>query len=138
MQFKVVSGDEILRSHLESGAGNAHYTSNTAQTDIIDSIGCIILKSVVEEVNFSRYFSVLADETTDAAGHEQLTVVIRYIFEGQIKKQFIRFMTMNDQSWDRFAKQILSILRQSGINVDKIIDQGYDGASAMSGQFRGV
>ena len=47
-------------------------------------------------------------------------------------------MTVNDQSGDRLAKQILSILRESGINVDNLIGHGYDAASAMYGQFHGV
>ena len=86
LQFKAGCA-EILHCHLESNAGNAQYISNNSQTDIINSIGSVILKSVAEVVNFSRYFSILADETTDVAGQEQLTVVVRYVFEGQIKEQ---------------------------------------------------
>ena len=80
----------------------------------------------------------MADETTDVAGHEQLTVVIRYVFENNIREQFICFARADDLTGEGLAQQIMSILHQSGINSSKMIGQGYDGASSMSGVACGV
>ena len=39
---------------------------------------------------------MLADETTDVAGHKQLTVIIRGVHSGEIREQFIRFLQIED------------------------------------------
>ncbi len=138
LQFRAASGDSVLACHLASAPANAVYVSPRIQSDLIGSVGYIILRHVVDEVNEAGFFSVLADETTDVAGHEQLTVVIRYVFENNIREQFICFARADDLTGEGLAHQIMSILRQSGINCSKMIGQGYDGASSMSGVARGV
>ena len=138
LQFKAASGDEVLSRHLKSAPGNALYVSPTVQADLIGSIGYVILRNVVDEINAAGYFSVMADETTDVAGHEQLTVVIRYVFDNNIREQFIGFARADDLTGEGLAKQILDTLRQAGINCGKMIRQGYDGASSMAGSARGV
>ena len=83
---------------------------------------------------------MLADETTNVAGHEQLTVIIRYVHSGDIREQFIRFLQIEDLTGAGLANNILSVLHESGIdtNITKLVDQGYDGANSMSGEFRGA
>jgi len=92
LHFKASSGDNALANHLKNASRNALYISHDAQSDIISCIGQIILKTIVKEVKEVGYFSVLADETTDIAGQEQLTLVVRYVYDKSIKEQFIRFM----------------------------------------------
>lgn len=46
---------------------------------------------IVIQARASRYFSVIADGTIDTAKMDQLTLVIRYIFRGDIKEKFIKF-----------------------------------------------
>lgn len=78
LRFKVNSGDEVLRNHLEKSSLKAKYTSPLIQNEIIKIIGSLITKQLVEEVNAACGFSVLADETTDVSHKEQMTLCIRY------------------------------------------------------------
>ena len=56
LQFKAASGNEILKRHLQSAAENALYVSHESQCDLIASIGFAILRSIVAEVNRTRFF----------------------------------------------------------------------------------
>ena len=56
LQYKAASEDNILKRDLQSAAGNALYVSHESQYDLIASIGFVILRIIVAEVNSSRFF----------------------------------------------------------------------------------
>lgn len=73
----VYIGDKDLDEHLKSGPRNAQYTSKTIQNEIINCIGAEIQETLVCQINRSKFFTVLADETTDNGKKEQMTLCIR-------------------------------------------------------------
>ncbi|CAH1974181.1 unnamed protein product [Acanthoscelides obtectus] len=136
LKFRIDAGDQTLGNHLFTAAGNSKYTSHRIQNEIISLAGEVLLRSVVEEANSSKYFSVLADETADIAGHEQLSIGIRYVFEQNdkftLKEEFLGFVKLDRLNADSIASSILQFLEKSGLNLDKLVGQGYDGCSTMS------
>lgn len=77
LRFKANAGDEVLKHHFETMRLNSTYISPEIQNEIINIIGSYITDQIVEEVNSSCGFSVLADETTDVSHKEQLTLCVR-------------------------------------------------------------
>lgn len=77
LRFKANSGDVVLSNHFETMGANATYISPEIQNELINIIGALITKNIVDEVNLSCGFSVLADETTDVSHKEQLTLCVR-------------------------------------------------------------
>ncbi|CAH1979234.1 unnamed protein product [Acanthoscelides obtectus] len=142
LKFRIDAGDQTLGNHLFTAAGNSKYTPHRIQNEIISLAGEVLLRSVVEEANSSKYFSVLADETADIAGHEQLSIGIRYVFEQNdkftLKEEFLGFVKLDRLNADSIASSILQFLEKSGLNLDKLVGQGYDGCSTMSGEIHGV
>jgi len=69
-----------LAQHLKDCAKNATYLSGKIQNEIIQIYGQIVQSKIVDKVNKSQSFSILADETTDVAGieQEQLSLSVRY------------------------------------------------------------
>ncbi|XP_060556589.1 52 kDa repressor of the inhibitor of the protein kinase-like [Ruditapes philippinarum] len=59
-------------------------------------------------------FSLIADEATDCAAMAQMALCVRYLKDSEIREEFL------------------------GVQMDYIRGQGYDGASKMSGLYRGV
>jgi hypothetical protein len=57
LQFKAASGDNVLACHLASAHANAVYVSPRIQSDIIGSVGHIILRNIVDDINEAGYFS---------------------------------------------------------------------------------
>lgn len=73
--------DYVLSQHLETAPGNAKYLSLIIQNDMISCCGEEIRNCIVRRIQKSKYFSVLADETADISGTEQLPIYIHYVSE---------------------------------------------------------
>lgn len=84
-------------------------------------------------------FAVLAYESMDISGAELLLICIRYVTDnGEICEDFLGFCPLEKQDAASITHAILSQLEKWGLQVSFLWDQGYDGASKMSGQMSGV
>uniref|UniRef100_A0A8D8ZCY2 Zinc finger MYM-type protein 1 n=1 Tax=Cacopsylla melanoneura TaxID=428564 RepID=A0A8D8ZCY2_9HEMI len=83
---------------------------------------------------------VLADETADIAGKEQLSIGFRYYHEDTnlIKEEFAGFSVLKAQDAATIAKQIETFLKNNGLDPEKCIGLGFDGCSTMAGKEGGV
>lgn len=77
LQFRVLAGDKVLEEHLQRALGNALYTSKTIQNEMINICGNLIRQKLLKSVHDGHFFSVIADEATDASNKEQLSLTIR-------------------------------------------------------------
>ena len=62
---------------LFSAVANATYVLSKVENSLITASGEILQQSIVEKVNASPYFLVLADEMADVSNTEQVCVCIR-------------------------------------------------------------
>src|SRR6218665_1461463 len=141
LAFRVESGDRTLEAHLSTGRRKATYISKAVQNELIQLCGVEISKEIVKEVKAARYFSIIADETSDSSQTEQLCICIRYGNEGRditLKEEFMGFVGMNDLSARSVASHILAKLAELDLDVRNCVGQGYDGAASMSGHVSGV
>ena len=140
LRFRVNAGDSALKKHLETAERNSLYTSPSIQNYIIAACGEVIKNTVVSKIKAAKCYSILADETTDISSTEQLTLCCRY-FDDDAKKvceDFLEFVPVYDVTGVGLAKVILNKVTQLGLDPNKIVGQGYDGAAAMSGHLHGV
>ena len=139
LRLRMDAGDSVLLRHLATAPRNAQYISPRIQNEIIDECGKIISLRIVKEVNDtdSQFFTVLADETTDVSKKEQFSVSVRYVKNNLIHERFLCFVEVHDVSGAGLATVILETLNQHGLRLNYLRGQGYDGCSAMSGQFSG-
>lgn len=91
LRFRVDSGDEKLRGHLQNSSANATYISKTVQNQLIDVIKEEMQEVILSRVRKAKYFSILFDETTDIALSEQLSLAFRYLHNGIIREDFVTF-----------------------------------------------
>ena len=77
--FHDEADDEILKAHLESAAPNVRYTSHRTQNDLISLCEAEVRKQIVAAANNSAGFSILADESADISGTEQLSTGVRCV-----------------------------------------------------------
>ena len=54
------------------------------------------------------------------------------------EEYFLKFVPVTDLSGKELALTVLKNLSRIGIDVSKILGQGYDGAAAMSGRLNGA
>jgi hypothetical protein len=85
-----------------------------------------------------EFFSILADETTDASGKEQLSISVRYLQDYKLHEDFLQFVEVTDLTGKGLANTLLSTVRNLGFDLTYLRGQGYDGCSTMSGKYCGV
>ncbi len=78
LQFSVDAGDEVLKQHLLTAGRNALYTSKEIQNQLILVCEKIIRNKLLQRISAAKFFSVIADEATDSANDEQLSISIRF------------------------------------------------------------
>ena len=142
LNFRMEAGDEILRNHLETSDKNSLYTSAQVEHEIIESCEKVLCQDIANEVNCSFGFSVLADETSDLSGVEQLSIGVRYSDKSSesdsIHEEFVGFVNLEACDAETIANAIISKLKSLNLDMSKLIGQGFDGCSTMAGHVAGV
>lgn len=144
LRFRANSGDKILREHLETCRKNAMYTSPDIQNEIIEICGGIIRETLVSRIKNAKYFSILADETTDITAVEQMSICARYVHKESdghffIREDFLCFVGVYDQKSENLASVILNAAENIlNLDMNQCVGQGYDGAANMAGHISGV
>ena len=125
--------DPALANHLVSSPKNAKYTSKTSQNELI-VVGQTTQKEIIDEVKRANFYSIIADEVTDAANREELSLVLRYMTDEEgIKEVFVDFIEIERITGSILAKAILQWLRSHKLPMANMCGQCYDRASNMSG-----
>ncbi|XP_042303461.1 52 kDa repressor of the inhibitor of the protein kinase-like [Sceloporus undulatus] len=136
------SHDVNLFNHVLNCPTNASYLSPDIQNEVIEICGQLVQQHVLLKLNQAECFSIIADETLDISGQEQLSVCFRYVTNEEhatLREDFISFFPITDLSADNIADKILNICNDLGVDLEnKLIGQGYNGASTMSGIHKGV
>ena len=79
LRFRTEAGDVALKEHLRTSKGNCRYTSYAFQNQLIIICGDLIRAEILKSIRTARFFSVIADEATDSANTEQLSLSIRFV-----------------------------------------------------------
>lgn len=126
-----------MKKHIEHGKKNASYRSIDIQNEIIAICGEIIKADIVKKVKEAEAYSVLADETADISGTEQLSIGLRYFYEeaNEVQEMFVGFVELKGLDAKSIAYFIDEFLTKEDLNpADKCVGFGFDGCSTMSGK----
>ena len=88
---------------------------------------------IIDEVKRARLFSVIADEVTDVANREELSIVLQYVLGSEIKEVFVDFVEVARITGEVLAQSIRQWLRVHGLSLTGMRGQCNNGASNMSG-----
>ncbi|XP_076322009.1 52 kDa repressor of the inhibitor of the protein kinase-like [Tachypleus tridentatus] len=124
--------DEIVKNKL-SDPGNAKYTRHDIQNELLDIIAGMIRKDISKEVMEAEHFALMVDETKDVSKQEQLPIVVKYLHQQSLYKEFLDFTAVEGLDADSLLKKIMETLGKCGIDYNACIGQCYDGATVTSG-----
>jgi len=131
--------NDTVGHKLASISGNAKYTSNDIQQELLVTMARMVRGGIADEVRGSGEFSIMADESKDCRKMEQLSIVLRYFCKGAVFESFVGFIHVCDLSAEGLSSKLKTDMQQLGLDYkSKLIGQGYDGASVMSGSNAGV
>ena len=139
LEFRIDSGDKVLENHFKDCPKNASYRSKTIQNEIIAVIGKCIRQVISDEIKKARFFSIIADEATDASLTEQMALVIRFIDDSsQIREEFVEFIECESTSAEHLVEKLKKGMESLSLDINDLRGQGYDGAGNMAGAKSGV
>ena len=119
-------------------ARNALYTSPDIQNQLALIMSNMVREVICAQVRDAVYFSLLVDETKDISKKEQMSIVLRYLQNGNVYECFIGFVHISNLDAASLVKYICDTMSTCHLSLDNCVSQCYDGASVMSGACSGI
>lgn len=80
----------------------------------------------------------MMDTTIDVYGYDQCAIVLRYVFEKEVKEKLIGLKVVQSTAAENLLQILISTFQILDLKVENYIANLFDGASNMSGQYNGV
>lgn len=106
----------------------------------MDISGKIIRNYICTDLKKASAYSILADETADAAGKEQLSIGIRFFDHNKqiIREEFVGFVELMTMDAETIADNIKAFIAELDLDPAKCVGLGFDGCATMAGKTSGV
>ena len=117
---------------------NAKYTSPAIQNQIIQLVGSAILDEIVRRVKEAKLYSIIADETPDNSKTEQLSLLVRYVWNGKVEERLLAVIPVKETTAEVLFNTVCNKVEEHGIEISNLRGQCYDGASNVSGVHTGL
>ena len=130
-----------LRKWLDKHERSDRYTSHDPHDEILQLAASSILRDIVSEIKSGkcRWFSLIADEYSDIANKEQLSINVRWIDDKmEPHEDFLGFYEIPNIKAETIDKALKDALIRSQLSIRDLRGQCYDGASNMLGKTSGV
>ncbi|XP_015930201.2 zinc finger protein 862 [Parasteatoda tepidariorum] len=118
-------------------AKNASYTSYASTNEFLNVMASVKEKELLDDINKSPCFSVLADETSDLNNRKHMAMAVSYLKEGEEKTSFVKNTMIPDGKAETIFTEISQVVDDCG-GIHKMSAFVSDGASAMVGKNDGV
>ena len=113
-------------------------TSPQIQNEILEMFGQCVVRSICRQIKQADSFAVIVDGTQDVSRREQTSICVRYVdIDLCPHEEFLGFYEPPETTGEVLAKCILDVLLRCQLPLSALRGQTYDGASNMSGKFKG-
>ncbi len=110
------------------------YQNHNSGREMEKSIISIIKQELHQEINNSPFWSIMIDETASISDEKHLAMVSKHFSHNVPVLRYIGLIELEDCTADNILTQILEFIQVNGLNLDKLIHFGSDGASTMVGK----
>ena len=141
LDFRVDSGDAVLKDHFNNSARNATYRSKSIQNEVISCCADVVNEKIIKDIKEAKFYSILADEVRDCSNKEQMPLILRYVSKsGEIQERFLKFIHCDSGLSGEALKDkiIYCITHELNLKLEDCRGQCYDGAGNMAGKFSGL
>ena len=137
--LKLVAKDNSdLKTYLDSNS-RRKFSSHANQNEILSSLSHAVLRKITTNVVTAKYYALIADETTDVARKQQMSISLRWIDSlFAIHEDFVGMYEVEKADAVHLSGMLLDAIKRFGLDISNIRGQGYDGASVMAGSQSGV
>ncbi len=134
----VSCGGDTLAYFMANTAKNAAYTSHVAVVEFVEALGTWVEECTLKRLQKAPYYSIMADECTDIACIEELSLFCRWEEDGIPEEHFLEIIHLKKSDATSIYSALIECLKEKNLQVNKIIGMGFDGASTFSGKKSGV
>ena len=124
VSFRAEAGDQTLQTHLQRYRKNATYMSPSIQNALISICASFVRKNLLKEIiNQNKFYAIIADETSDVSGTEQLSISIRYVSEENdigIKEYYLGLAALSDPTAAGITQSIATFIKNCGLKIENI------------------
>ncbi|XP_053312687.1 52 kDa repressor of the inhibitor of the protein kinase [Spea bombifrons] len=139
LEYRINSGDDVLRRRFETTAVNLEYCSYKQQKQMLEICESCIREEVLREVRDAQFFSIIADDTVQLAGDEYLPVFVRFIDEtNYLREEFLGFLPSEVEAEVLAVNFHTTITEKWGLNMEYCRGQAYVSSSAVSPKMKYV
>ena len=134
--------NEVLKNRLNSNSPK--WIHSDFQNEMIEILGNKTRDKIIGDVKTEfcgegMPYSIICDETSDNSRHEQLSLCLSYTGPDGIKKEsFIMFIKVDSTDGESLYNHVSAALEKLGLDPENCYGLSMDGASNMSGKFRGL
>ena len=115
------------------------WLSPEISNEILEIMAHSTLRKLVSELQSSRHFGVMLDETPDISCSEQISVCFRKVTEQfDVEELFFGFYKTESTTSSTLYSCLLDCLRRFDLKIKDCRGQCYDGAANMSGSLGGL
>lgn len=134
--MQIEAGDYSLQDHIEKAKRNATYTTPQIQNEIINISGTVIKNDIINDVKKAVAFSIMADETADISGTEQLSIGIRFFDDEKkaIREEFLGFIELHAMDAVNIASAIDNFIQNEGLDGRSLLDKAMMVAQLWQGR----
>ena len=115
-------------------------TSHVIQDELLKILSKKVVHTICQQVKQAGFHSIIVDESRDASKQEQMSFAVRYIdmTDGRVHEHFLTFIQAEKLDALSLFSYIKQLICGYDFDTNKMVSQGYDGASVMSGHCTGV
>ena len=84
-------------------------------------VGDRVRESIIYEVKDTKFYSIIADEVMDVSNREELSLVVRYLYNKEVKEVFVDFIEVERITSKVLGESILQALDKclNNMNVQR-------------------
>jgi hypothetical protein len=116
------------------------YHDEKSCSEILFCISSVVQKKVLDRVRDSRFFGIMIDESTDISVTGHLVVFASFVEEGLSLCVFLGLLHIEEREKNAYIifETLTKSMKEWGLDFDKCVGFGSDGASTMIGKQNGV
>ena len=138
MLFRSAENNEDVSKAVLNAPKNCKLTSPSIQVEIIECCAKETTRKIIEDLG-DDYYAILADESSDVSHKEQLALCLRYVDKlGRIRERFLGVVHVANTTSLSLKDAIWTLLDDQHLTLTQVRGQGYDGASNMKGEIKGL
>jgi hypothetical protein len=127
--------EDKLKSQLKL---HAQWTSPSIQNEILEIISHSVVQRITKDVQLSRNYALIMDETSDISRTEQVSICLRHVLDGITLETFLGFFSTISTEGEVLFELVKKVMTDHGLELGNIVGECFDGASNMSGVRKGV